>query len=110
MDFVAVGDFITKVGFPIACAVVLGWFCYRVLRNTKEEHEQRRLQHLADMEKVQARCKEREEVLYAEIKENREINAKAINTIAHYAEKLDSIQEDIKDIKTDITYIMAKDR
>ena len=38
----------------------------------------------------------------------REVNAKAIETIAHYAEKLDSIQSDINEIKTDITVIMAK--
>ena len=61
-----------------------------------------------NMAKIQERSKEREDILYKEIKENREINAKAINTIAHYAEKLDSIQDDIKEIKTDITVIMGK--
>ena len=60
------------------------------------------------MEKVQARCKEREEKLYEEIKENRAVNAKAIETIAHYADKLDNIQNDVSEIKTDITILMSK--
>ena len=59
-----------------------------------------------NMEQVQNRCKEREEKLYEEIKANREINAKAIETIAHYAEKLDVIQSDIKEIKQDVSMIM----
>ena len=46
---------------------------------------------------------------YEEIEKNREVNSKAIDTIAHYAEKLDTIQNDISEIKTDITIIMAKD-
>ena len=62
------------------------------------------------MEQVQARWKEREEKLYEEIKENRAVNAKAIETIAHYAEKLDSIQDDVSEIKTDITILMSKEK
>lgn len=109
MDLASISEFITAVGFPIACAVALAFFCYRIIKNVNEQHEKSRLQQIADMEKVQARCKEREEKLYQEIKENREINKKAIETIAHYAEKLDNIQEDIKEIKTDITIIMSKE-
>ena len=66
--------------------------------------------NLGNMEQVQARCKEREEKLYEEIKENRAVNAKAIETIAHYAEKLDSIQDDVSEIKTDITILMSKEK
>ena len=54
---------------------------------------------------MEENTKERENILYNEIKENREINKKAIDTIAHYAEKLDVIQNDVNDIKTDITVI-----
>ena len=62
------------------------------------------------MEQVQARCKEREEKLYEEIKENRAVNAKAIETIAHYADKLETIQNDVSEIKTDITILMSKEK
>ena len=66
--------------------------------------------NLGNLEQVQARWKEREEKLYEEIKENRAVNAKAIETIAHYAEKLDSIQDDVREIKTDITILMSKEK
>ena len=79
----------------------MAWFIYQVFKKTTEQQEK-------NMEKVQARCKEREDILYKEIDKNRKINEKAIETIAHYAEKLDTIQSDINEIKTDITVIMAK--
>ena len=98
MEFV---ELITNVGFPIACVIALGYFAFYMVKKSNEENK-------ANMEQVQARCKEREEKLYIEIKENREINAQAIATTAHYAERLDDIQEDIKEIKTDITILTAK--
>lgn len=61
------------------------------------------------MEAVQARCKEREDKLYTELARSREVNSKAIETMAHYAEKLDVIRKDIKDIKTDITIILSRE-
>lgn len=91
---------IQTVGFPVAVAVGLAWFAWFMVNKMDK-------QNTTNMERVQARCKEREEILYAEIKENREVNAKAIQTIAHYAEKIDVIQKDISDIKTDIVYIKA---
>lgn len=86
MDLAAIGTFVSTVGFPIAAVVALAFFIYRIYR----------------------RSEEREVTLMKEIKETREVNAKAIDTIAHYAEKLDSIQNDIKEIKTDVTVLMSK--
>ena len=60
------------------------------------------------MEKLQNRSEEREKILYQEIKENREVNAKDIETIAHYSDRLDTIQHDIQEIKEDITVVMFK--
>lgn len=94
-------DLISSLGFPIVCVIALAYFAFYMVNKVMEENAN-------NMEKVQNRCKEREDILYAEIKENREINAKAIDTIAHYAEKLDTIQADISDIKTDITVILNK--
>ena len=101
MTLADVIEILSNFGFPVACVVALGWFAFYMVKKTNETAEK-------NMVKVQERCKEREDILYKEIKENREINAKAINTIAHYAEKLDDIQDDIKEIKTDITVIMSK--
>ena len=94
-------DLIASLGFPIFCVLGMGWFIYQVFQKTTTQAQE-------NMEKVQQRCKEREDKLYEEITKNREVNAKAIETIAHYAEKLDIIQSDINDIKTDITVIMTK--
>jgi chromosome segregation ATPase len=86
MDIGAITTLISTVGFPIAAVIALAFFIWRIYR----------------------RSEEREATLMTEIKETREVNAKAIDTIAHYAEKLDSIQNDIKEIKTDVTVLMSK--
>lgn len=91
---------ISTLGFPIACVIALAAFIFHIYKQTTKENA-------ANMEKVQARCKEREDKLYAELAKSQEVNSKAIATIAHYAEKLDVIQKDISDIKTDITVIMS---
>lgn len=101
MDLNAIGAFIGTIGFPIACAIGMAWFIFKIYKDTNKQNAE-------NMEKVQARCGEREEKLYAEIEKNREINTKAIDTIAHYAEKLDIIQKDIGEIKNDIVVITTK--
>lgn len=101
MDSTTILEIIANFGFPIACAITLGAFVFYIYENTTRENAD-------NMAAVQARSKEREEILYSEIAQNRVINEKAIETIAQYAEKLETIQTDIKEIKTDITVIMAK--
>ena len=98
MDTNTVTTLITSLGFPIVCCLGMGYFIFTIYKNTTKENKE-------NMEAVQARCKDREEKLYEEIKANREVNAQAIATIALYAERLDAIQHDIQDIKTDITVI-----
>lgn len=83
---------ITTVGFPIVCAIVMGWFIYKIYTNTTAENA-------ANMEKVQARCAEREEKLYQQLEKAQEINGQAIATITLYAERLEVIQADVKEIK-----------
>jgi septal ring factor EnvC (AmiA/AmiB activator) len=92
---------ISTLGFPIACVVALAAFVFYIYKQTTKENAE-------NMEKVQARCKEREDKLYNELEKCREVNSKAIETIAHYAEKIDVIQKDISDIKTDITIIKSQ--
>lgn len=94
-------ELIPTIGFPIVCVIALGAFVFYIYKQTTKENAE-------NMEKVQERCREREEKLYQEIKENREVNAQAIATIAHYAEKLEVIQNDISEIKTDLTILTAK--
>lgn len=101
MDLTTFLELLANFGFPIACVVAMGAFIYHIYQTTTKENA-------ANMAAVQARCKEREEILYSEIAQNRAVNEKAIETIAQYAERLETIQTDIKEIKTDITVIMAK--
>lgn len=91
---------ISTLGFPAACVVAMAAFIFHIYKQTTKEYA-------ANMEKVQARCKEREDKLYTELAKSQEVNSKAIETIAHYAEKLDVIQKDISEIKTDITIIRS---
>ena len=93
MDFNAIMTMIGTLGFPIVCALGMAWFIYKIYTNTTKENA-------ANMEKVQKRCQEREDKLYEELAKSRQINDKAIDTIAHYAEKLDVIQKDIRDRKS----------
>lgn len=95
-------EIISTLGFPIACVIAMAAFIFHIYKQTTKEN-------VENMEKVQARCKEREDKLYDELKLSREVNSKAIETIAHYAEKLDVIQKDISDIKTDITIIRSQE-
>jgi stress response protein YsnF len=83
---------ITTVGFPIVCALVMGWFIYKIYTNTTQQNKEA-------MEQLQARCAEREERLYQQLEKNQEINGQAMATLALYAERLDTIQADVKIIK-----------
>lgn len=102
MDVAMIIEVISTLGFPVACVVAMGLFIFHIYKTTTATNAE-------NMEKVQARCAAREEKLYQEIALNREINGKAIETITLYAERLDDIQQDIKEIKTDITVIMSKE-
>ena len=86
MDATLFVELISTVGFPIALVIAMGIFIY----------------------KIYSQSVKREDVLMEEIKATREINADAIETIAHYSEKLEVIQNDINEIKTDITILATK--
>lgn len=101
MDVNTLTTLITTLGFPIVCVVGLGWFIYKIYLDTQEQNK-------ANMEKVQERCKEREDKLYEEIKANREVNAQAIATITLYAEKIGHIESNLENIKMDVAIIKDK--
>ena len=98
MDWV---EIISTLGFPVACVIAMGAFIYKFYTDYTAESK-------ANMEAVQARCKEREDKLYDEIKENREINGKFAEIIAKYDTKLDEIIADVKEIKEDIIDIKTQ--
>ena len=87
-----IAQLILDFGFPIACVIALGAF---VLLFYKDYMKQ---------------TAAREEKLYAEITECHEINHKAIETIAIYANNVGEIKADIKDIKADIALLTGAQR
>lgn len=99
MELSILNELFSSVGLPIALIVVLIFVIYQMGKKQNEQAEK-------NMQMVQERCKEREEVLYEEIRENRRVNEKAIDTISRYSEKLEVIQTDVREIKQDITLLM----
>lgn len=92
MDFTQIVSLIGTVGFPIVACLVMGWFIFRIYKNTTEENAK-------NMEAVQKRCAEREEKLYEQIEKCQEVNAQAIATISVYTERLGIVEQDVKEIK-----------
>ena len=103
MDAGMLTELITSLGFPVVCVIGLAWFAYYMVKTNTERSENL-------LKSIQEQNQRREDKLYTEIAECREINGKAIETIAIYAEKLDAIQQDVHEIKTDITIMKAKDK
>lgn len=101
MEFNTIISLIGTLGFPIVACLVMGWFIFKIYKNTTTENAK-------NMEAVQARCAEREEKLYSEIDKCREINAQAIATLTLYAERLGCIEEDIREVKADVNKICDK--
>lgn len=84
MEFLAlIIEAIPTIGFPIVVVIALGFFIYQIYKKSEK----------------------REDALMQEIRESRMVNAEAIDTIAKYAEKLEVIQTDINEIKSDIVRI-----
>lgn len=86
MDLTAWADLVTNLGLPVVIIGAMGWFIFKLWKQSAE----------------------REKTLYNELEKSREVNAKAIETIAQYAEKLGDIQEDVKVIKNEMTIITAR--
>lgn len=96
MDLDTLQVLIDTLGFPIVCCCVLGFACWKIWTSYKE-------QITTEMQNLTARADTREEKLYNEISECRAINSKAIETLATYAEQLRAIQNDVSDIKEQVS-------
>lgn len=85
-------ELLPTVGFPIVCVIAMGVFIFTIYKNTTKE------------------SKDREDKLNKIIVENQVIINEAIDTIAKYAEKLEIIQTDISEIKTEVAVIASKSK
>jgi hypothetical protein len=79
-------ELIPTVGFPIACVIALGIFVFKIYK----------------------RSETREDQLMIELTETRKVNAQAIETITKYADNLETMKNDISEIKTDMTILTSK--
>ena len=79
-------ELVSTLGFPIALVIAMGFFIWQLWKQSVA----------------------REEKLMSELTECRLVNTQAITTIAQYAEKLDTIQKDVTEIKSDMSVIMSK--
>lgn len=80
MDATIITDLITNLGLPVALIVAMGFFIYKLWQESVK----------------------REGKLYDELAACRTVNEKAIETISRYADKLDTMEQDIKVIKEDV--------
>lgn len=79
-------ELVSTLGFPIVMVGAMGFLIWKLYKQSVA----------------------REATLMAEIQENRKVNAKAIETITLYAERLTNIESNLAEIKTDITDIKTK--
>lgn len=86
MEVGVITELITAVGFPIAMVIALGAFVWHIYKQSVV----------------------REEKLMGEITENRLVNAKALETIALYAERLTHIESNLSTIQSDVNTIKEK--
>lgn len=86
MEIATIVELITTLGFPIALCVFLFWFIWQIYKKSEE----------------------REDKLMERIKECREINKQAIETIALYADRLTRIETNVDEIKGDVATIKDK--
>lgn len=77
MDFSFLNDLITGLGFPIVAVIGMSYFLKAMYADQQKDKEK----------------------LYTELAECRQVNHKAIETIAEYASRLETIQNDVTDIK-----------
>ena len=78
MDITMIGELISNFGFPIALAIAMGLFIWKMYQQSVT----------------------REDKLMNELAECRAVNDKAIETLSVYAERIGVIEADVKEIKS----------
>ena len=84
MEIATIVELISTLGFPIALVIAMGWFIWTIYKKSEQ----------------------REDALRSQIIESQKVNAEAIHTITLYAERLTVIENDIKDVKQDVSTLI----
>ena len=87
MDVNTIQTAISTLGFPIVCVLFLGWFIWKIWMSQQDQN------------------KEREDKLYEYIVKAQAVNEQLTKTNSEFVEVLHSYKSDLDTIKNDVTEI-----
>lgn len=87
MDVNTIQTAISTLGFPIVCVLFLGWFIWKIWMSQQDQN------------------KEREDKLYDYIGKAQAVNEQLTKTNSEFVEVLHSYKSDLDTIKNDVTEI-----
>ena len=87
MDVNTIQTAISTLGFPIVCVLFLGWFIWKIWMSQQDQN------------------KEREDKLYEYIGKAQAVNEQLTKTNSEFVEVLHSYKSDLDTIKNDVTEI-----
>ena len=87
MDVNTIQTAISTLGFPIVCVLFLGWFIWKIWMSQQDQN------------------KEREDKLYEYIGKAQSVNEQLTKTNSEFVEVLHSYKSDLDTIKNDVTEI-----
>ena len=87
MDVNTIQTAISTLGFPIVCVLFLGWFIWKILMSQQDQN------------------KEREDKLYEYLGKAQAVNEQLTKTNSEFIEVLHSYKSDLDTIKNDVTEI-----
>lgn len=87
MDVNTIQTAISTLGFPIVCVLFLGWFIWKIWMSQQDQN------------------KEREDKLYEYIGKAQAVNEELTKTNSEFVEVLHSYKSDLDTIKNDVTEI-----
>lgn len=91
MDLTGIQTLITTLGFPIFCVLAMGWFISKLWNKSQEQNEKREDKLYEVISNAQVQNKELSKT-----------NSEFVNVLNAYKHDLETIKNDVKDIKTQI--------
>ena len=92
MDVSTVTQLITSLGFPIVCVIAMAYAMWKVYIRSEDQNEQREDKLYEVIAKAQAQNQELSDT-----------NSKFVSILENYESDLDTIKNDVNDIKSKMT-------
>lgn len=90
MDATSIQTLIGTLGFPIVCVIFLGWFIFKIWMGQQETNTKR------------------EDKLYEFIGKAQQVNEQLSNTNAEFVDVLNTYKRDLDSIKEDVSEIKER--